>query len=118
MAEIKKDPTLIAACGLYCGACGSYLKGRCMGCRLNEKAFWCKVRTCCIKLNYKSCANCRKFLDPEQCGLFSNFFSKLIAMFTGSSRSSCIKRIREVGAEKYAEEMASSGRMSLPKQKK
>lgn len=37
----------IAACGLYCGACRKYLKGKCLGCRQNDKAAWCKIRQCC-----------------------------------------------------------------------
>jgi len=32
MKEIIADEKLVAKCGLYCGACGAYLKGRCPGC--------------------------------------------------------------------------------------
>ena len=46
MKNIESDKELIAACGLYCGACRKYLAERCPGCRLNEKAAWCKIRSC------------------------------------------------------------------------
>ena len=49
MKEIISDPKLVAFCGLYCGACKAYLKERCPGCHDNEKATWCKVRTCCLE---------------------------------------------------------------------
>ena len=29
MREMVSNPDLAACCGLYCGACKSYLKGRC-----------------------------------------------------------------------------------------
>lgn len=34
----------VAYCGLYCGACQSYTKGKCPGCDANEKATWCEIR--------------------------------------------------------------------------
>jgi len=44
MKEIAADKDLVACCGLYCGACGAYLKGRCPGCRENSKACVLKIR--------------------------------------------------------------------------
>ena len=29
---------LVAGCGLYCGKCGAFRKGRCKGCRENARA--------------------------------------------------------------------------------
>jgi len=29
--EVNMDRDLIAYCGLYCGACGKYIKGKCAG---------------------------------------------------------------------------------------
>ncbi|MHA1491694.1 MAG: hypothetical protein ACTSRI_18815 [Promethearchaeota archaeon] len=46
----------ISYCGLYCGACPSYQKKTCLGCRSNNKkqsrkSKWsCKIRKCCIEL--------------------------------------------------------------------
>lgn len=38
MKQVVADPNLVAYCGLYCGACGAYLKERCPGCHSNAKA--------------------------------------------------------------------------------
>ena len=57
MKDIAADPKLIAYCGLYCGACGRYRKDSCPGCQQNQKASWCKVRTCCMDGNLQSCAD-------------------------------------------------------------
>lgn len=102
MAEPKD---LVAACGLYCGACGSYKKGKCPGCSENTKATWCKIRTCCKETNCKSCADCVHFDYIDKCAKFNNFPSKVISFFTGSDRHACIHRIREIGYAKYAIEM-------------
>lgn len=100
--EVNKD--LIAFCGLYCGACRKFLKGNCPGCRKNEKAGWCKIRTCCMENEFHSCANCS--IDVAQCKKFSNFISKVFALVFKSDRKACIERITEIGSENYAKEMA------------
>lgn len=76
MPVIQIDTELVARCGLYCGACKSFLAGKCKGCRENSKATWCKVRACCGEKQIKSCAECAEFSDPmacidqiKQCGL-------------------------------------------------
>lgn len=114
-AEVKADPELIAACGLYCGACGKLLKGKCPGCAGNEKAGWCAVRTCCKEHGWASCADCTEFRDPKQCKKFDSFISKVIGLVLDSDRAKCIGRIREVGPEQFAREMADSKRQSLPR---
>ncbi|HEY3444937.1 MAG TPA: DUF3795 domain-containing protein [Myxococcales bacterium] len=113
--EVKADPKLIAACGLYCGACGKLLKGKCPGCAANEKARWCAVRSCCKERGYASCADCTEFRDPRQCGKFDGFISKVIGLVLDSDRAKCIDRIRAVGAEQFAKEMADGRRQSLPR---
>ena len=65
MRSIVSDHGLVAYCGLYCGACGRYLKDKCPGCHENQKAGWCKVRVCCVDNHYASCADCEQFEDPE-----------------------------------------------------
>ena len=110
--QIISDKNLIAYCGLYCGACGSYLKGKCPGCKENVKATWCKTRQCCIENNYSSCADCEK-IELMDCKKFNNFFSKLFGLILRSDRPACIRRIKEIGPEQYAIEMASSQRQSI-----
>ncbi len=105
MKEIISDPKLVAFCGLYCGACGQYLKGRCPGCCENEKAKWCKIRSCCSKNEYSSCADCKEFDDPMDCRIFNNFIAKIFAVVFRSNRSACIRQIKEIGISKHADKM-------------
>lgn len=115
MPETINDPKLVAACGLYCGACGKYKKGKCPGCAENEKAIWCKVRLCCKEKGIANCAGCMEHPNPKTCKCFDNFFSRLIGFVLRSDRKACICRIREVGAEKYAEEMAEKNTQTVRK---
>jgi hypothetical protein len=100
--QITNDIKLIAFCGLYCSACGSYLKGRCSGCAENEKATWCKIRFCCIENNYKSCADCKQFENVNDCKKYNNFISKVVGFVFRSDRSACIGMIKEKGYEGFA----------------
>lgn len=104
---------LIAYCGLYCGSCRKYINGKCPGCRQNEKATWCKIRTCCIGNTFQTCAECK--MNPHDCKKFNNFFSKFFALIFKSDREACISRIKEVGEEKYADEMAKQKIMTIKK---
>lgn len=101
---IEVDSELIARCGLYCGACRKYLSGKCPGCRLNKKASWCKIRSCSASMGYHTCADCT--MEVRECKTYSNFISKIFAVVFSSDRSACIDRIREIGKEAYAKEMA------------
>lgn len=102
--QIEADSELIARCGLYCGACRKYLSGKCVGCRENKKLTWCKIRSCSTSMGYHSCADCTK--DVRECKTYSNFISKVFGLIFSSDRSACIARIREVGKDAYAQEMA------------
>lgn len=115
MPELKVDPGLVARCGLYCGACGSYQKGRCPGCHDNTKATWCKVRHCCDERSFATCADCQEHSDPNHCRHFNNFFSKVMAVFFNSNRQACILKIRELGVDDYAAFMAERGLQRLPR---
>ncbi len=119
MSEAAATPTankdLVACCGLYCGACGSYRKGRCPGCRENAKATWCKVRACCLERSYASCAECTEHPDPRTCRRFHNVIARVIGLVLNSDRRACVLKIRELGTERYAGFMAEQGRQSLPR---
>ena len=96
---------LVAACGLYCGACRAYLKGKCKGCRENKAAEkWCKVKNCCRESGIRSCADCESHEKVNECKKFNNIFSKAFKLIFGSNRRWCIERIRQVGYEEYAKE--------------
>lgn len=109
MKEIK----LVAFCGLYCGACKAYLIERCPGCHDNEKATWCKVRTCCLETGYSSCADCTEFADPKNCRKFSNFVSRVIGLMLRSDCRACISQIRQKGIEAHADNMAARKRQTI-----
>jgi hypothetical protein len=96
------DTGLISYCGLYCSGCRSYLKGKCPGCDGNEKATWCKIRTCCKEKGIKSCADCNEFSNPAECKKFNNFVSKVFAFVFHSDRIASIAMIKKDGYDGYA----------------
>lgn len=107
MKQITPNIELIAYCGLYCGACRSYLKGKCAGCKENVKATWCQVRKCCMDNKYSSCADCQT-IELMQCKKYNNFISKMFGFVFRSDRAACIQRIKETGYEGFALEMATN----------
>ncbi len=118
MREIVADRKLVAYCGLYCGACGSYLKGRCPGCHENTKASWCKVRSCCAENGYASCANCSVYSDPNECKLFNSFISRAIGLVLNSNRQACVMQIRRVGLDEHAALMTKRKRQTIPRKER
>jgi hypothetical protein len=115
MKDIIADPNLVACCGLYCGACRAYLRERCPGCGKNEKATWCKVRTCCANNRFASCADCKDFQNPSDCRKFNNLISKVFGFIFRSDRAACICQIRQLGIEGHAAEMAKNKRQTIKK---
>ncbi|MCP3921603.1 MAG: DUF3795 domain-containing protein [Desulfobacterales bacterium] len=113
MKEIISDESLVAFCGLYCGSCSRYLKEKCNGCAKNDKASWCKVRTCCLENGFSSCAECKDFDDISECKKFNNFMSKLFGFIFKSDRKACIEMIKTKGLEDYSEYMTENKIPSL-----
>ena len=113
--KIEANPELVAYCGLYCGACRSYLKGKCPGCRKNEKASWCKVRTCCTDKNISSCASCDSFDNLNDCKKFNNIFAKFFELVFRSDRIACIRQIRAQGLDIHAKIMAENKQQTTKK---
>ena len=114
--DIVIQPELVAVCGLYCGACPSYRKGKCPGCRENKKATWCATRTCALEKGLLGCADCALYADQgTQCKKMNNAISKIFGLLFNSNRAECLRRIRAVGRESFAREMAALGRPSLPR---
>jgi hypothetical protein len=106
MKEVTTDKALIAFCGLYCGACNSFLKDKCPGCKDNVKATWCAVRTCNLSHNYNSCADCNEFSNAKECKKFNNPISKIFGFVFRSDRNACIEMIKQKGYESFASYMA------------
>ena len=113
MKQIQKNAELVAACGLYCGACWAFLKERCPGCKENVKAAWCKIRTCCLDNKYATCASCAEFTNVNDCRKFNNIFSKFFAFVFRSNRKACIEQIRAKGLSSHAEIMTGVGKHTL-----
>lgn len=109
MNTIKNDPSLIAFCGLYCGACKSYINGKCPGCEGNHKASWCDIRKCCMGKSIKSCADCKEFYDVKQCKKYNNFVARAIGFILRSDRPACVDKIKQDGYETFAKYMSSNG---------
>jgi hypothetical protein len=101
MNTTESNVSLISYCGLYCANCRSYLKGKCPGCAGNDKATWCKIRTCCKVKGYNSCADCTEFSNPMECTKFNNFVSKIFSLVFRSNRAASIERIKKEGYEAY-----------------
>jgi hypothetical protein len=106
------DPALIAACGLYCGSCSRYLKSKCPGCQANDKATWCKIRSCVLSQGIASCAACTTS-DYQACRIFNNPIGRFFSFIFRSNRPACIARIREIGPDAFASEMAKQGTMTI-----
>ncbi len=70
----------IGCCGAYCGTCREHKNNLCRGCKLGyqngerdiSKAK-CKMKVCCIKNEYNSCADCGEY---AACNIIQNFHNK------------------------------------------
>ena len=113
MKSITADSALVAYCGLYCGACGKYLRDKCPGCHNNTKASWCAVRTCNIERHYSSCAECVEYPEVMDCKKFNNIFARVFGIIFQSNRAACISQIKTLGIQGHAEEMVRLGRQSI-----
>jgi hypothetical protein len=113
MKEIIADKKLVAACGLYCGACRKYLVERCPGCAENEKASWCKIRSCTKVKGIASCADCKEFAEVNDCKKYNNFISRVFGALFKSDRRACIEAIRKNGYDAYATDMATTKRQTI-----
>jgi hypothetical protein len=115
MPDLQPSSALVAACGLYCGACKAYLAHRCKGCRDNDKATWCTVRSCCEEQGIASCASCPTHADARQCGKFDTAMASLFGLLFNSDRGKCIDQIRREGLDGHARIMAAQRRHTLPR---
>lgn len=118
MKEIQKNVKFIAKCGLYCGACKRFLKEKCPGCLENHKATWCSLRTCCLEKNMASCVDCKDYENVMDCRKYDNFMARIFGFIFNSDRSACIARIKEIGYDGFAHEMAENKIMTFKKKRK
>ena len=116
--KILIDTKQIAYCGLYCGACHKFLKGKCPGCHNNEKAGWCKVRKCCMQKKISSCADCDEYANAKECKMHNNFFGKVFAVLFNSDRYACLDLIKAEGYENFAKFMGENQLTTLKRKRK
>lgn len=112
--QIEFNPELVSYCGLYCGTCSKYKKGKCPGCKGNTKATWCKTRTCNIDKNYTSCADC-SIADLRSCKINNNFVASIFGFIFKTDRMASLELIRKIGREEYAKQMTEVNQMALKK---
>ncbi len=117
MNKVDVNTKLVSYCGLYCGSCGKYTKGKCPGCAENEKATWCKIRKCCIEKGINSCAQCDEFSDVKDCKMFDNFVAKMFEFVFKSDRKAGVKMIKDSGYEEFAKYMTENKLVSIKKEK-
>ena len=115
MREIVADVKQVGCCGLYCGACGAYLKEKCAGCHESKKRDWCSIKACCAQKGFWTCAECDQHEDPCECDKAQCLISKIIGFFTKSDRPACVRQIRETVLKAYATKMADLKLQAIPK---
>ncbi len=70
----------VGCCGAYCGTCPVKKEHQCKGCKLGydngerdiNKAK-CKIKVCCIKKGFNSCADCSELFT---CSIVNDFYNK------------------------------------------
>jgi hypothetical protein len=98
-----KDEILLGCCGAYCKTCKAFTENFCKGCKIGygdksrdlSKAK-CKMKICCLKKGFISCADCK---DLEICSTMRSFFSK--NGYKYGKYKQAIYYIREYGYKKF-----------------
>ena len=111
MASTVVDESLVAYCGLYCGACSAYKKGKCPGCRETQKKAACKIRRCNVDAGYESCAACEQVSDVATCRRLNRPMFRIFGYVMNYDMILGVKLLRKIGRQAYAEQLAQSGLM-------
>ncbi len=114
MSQNEKE-LLVSACGIYCGACHRFKKGKCPGCAENHAASWCKIRVCTKERGYVTCAECQEVSNANNCSKFNTFVSKIFSFLFRSDRVASLRLISKVGVAQYAEIMAEKDQSVIKK---
>lgn len=107
---METNQNLVSYCGFYCGACPSYIKGKCKGCKGDSPDCGvgyqaCKVKPCCVQNGYLTCAQCKKHVkDCKDYNPLSIRFGEFISQ---TSRNKGIEMIKEKGLKEFMEFMIS-----------
>jgi hypothetical protein len=100
--------TRVAVCGLFCGNCGNFKRGKCKGCA--EQAWFkrCRVRPCAFERGFATCAECE---EMESCKTLDNFISKIFGLIFRSDKMASLRMIRDEGMEKFIAFKTEQGKM-------
>ncbi|MCD4829023.1 MAG: DUF3795 domain-containing protein [Candidatus Cloacimonetes bacterium] len=110
--EKKPSDVIVAYCGLVCSNCGAYLKEKCAGCHSDKPMYRnCKMKACAIEHGYITCADCSDFTDLKVCKKLNGVVSKLFGFVFRTDKMESLRRIREIGLEKFKEEKRKEGKI-------
>ena len=104
--QIEASESLISHCGFYCGACPTYLSGKCEGCRGNSPKCAvgmkkCQVKQCCVENGFFTCADCSKFATTKECKKYNPLSIRFGEWISSTSRRKSIEMIRENGRAEF-----------------
>jgi hypothetical protein len=93
----------LGCCGAYCKTCKVFIENLCKGCKLGYKngerdinKAKCKMKICCIKNNFYSCADCPRY---SLCNTINEFYNK--NGFKYKKYKQAIEYIRQNGYDKF-----------------
>jgi hypothetical protein len=96
---------LLGCCGAYCGPCKALIENACKGCKLGYKngerdiaKARCKIKICCMKNSFNSCADCDKY---SSCRIIQELHNK--NGYKYKKYKEAILYIRTNGYEKFFE---------------
>ena len=104
--HIDKGVNLISHCGLYCGACPSFLSDKCDGCRGNSAKSAivykkCKIKPCCVDNGFFTCADCTIYDSTKKCKKYNPLILKIASWIESSDRSKSIEMIQTKGITEF-----------------
>lgn len=104
------DTSLVSYCGFYCGSCSKYIKQECIGCRGdNSKCSigykTCKVKPCCTRNNFSTCAECTISGSVKDCKDFNPLMIRFGQFITQTSRRKGIEMIKQKGLNYFVDFM-------------
>jgi len=104
--QITTNENLISHCGFYCGACPTYLKGKCEGCRGDSPKCAvgvkkCLVKQCCVENEFFNCADCTKFTTTKECKKYNPLSIRIGEWISSTSRGKAVEMIREKGRAEF-----------------
>jgi hypothetical protein len=68
-----------------------------------------------MERDYSSCADCRDFDDPQQCGKFNNVIARIVGFVLRSDRVACIRQIKVIGIQGHADTMTKQQQQTIRK---